>query len=412
MGEKNKKPIDVNTETRARKYALNYKGEIVVFIRAKDDQLKSKHICKQIFDNFKYVSEVTQMNQFKIKIQFNESEKNNQKKISETVREEAEISMDDSDRIKAIKEANLLANSSMANCHIYIPAKYSEVQGVISWPIGQDIEDFVSKGRGKFNNSAISEVRVVETFRLKKKLSETSSELEETSIVIVTFEGNLLPNKLRMENLIIPVREYHRREMFCESCKRYGHTKKFCNNKKLERPTFLCMQCKINDHIGGSKNCPRRKILEKKHSMTLKKLRQRTYAEMLKELDPTATAHEKSADVTAPSMSFPTRKEETEAKRTKKQVITTNRSQSVNKPQKQATNKYPPGFKKQNDTQIPALDETSQAIVEGLKDFMNNLNVPPTIQQLILAYVLPHIDTFIQKITDTFSRKIMELFSK
>lgn len=413
MGESSSMCSENNTVTRVRKYAINYRGEIIVFIRAKSEALKSKSIYKQLFDNFKYVSEVTQMNQHKIKVVFNESEKNNKKQTSEKILREAKICASDSDRVKAIKEANALAKCPIDNCHIYIPAKYSEVQGVISWPIGQDVDDFLSSGRGKFNNPSMSELKVIETFRLKKKASDGSSNLEETSIVIVTFEGNLLPNKLALENLIIPVREYKRREMYCESCKRYGHTKKMCNNKEVETPTHLCVQCKSNNHLGGSKECPRRTILEKKRAMTLKKLRQRTYAEMLKELDPNGDAQESPATST-PSMNFPTRKEEAELKRNKKQEKVTQKQTQVQKTPKSSTqnNKYPPGFQKLSNSQAQSqnqeYDETTKSIIEGLKDIMDDLNVPTSIQQLIVTYAAPYIDKFINKSIDTIVKKFNE----
>lgn len=413
MGESSAMCIDKNIETRVRKYAFNYKGEIVVFIRAKDEPLKSKRIYKYLFDHFKYVSEVTQMNQHKIKVVFNESEKNNNKQTNEKIKREANFCESDTDRVKAIKEANALCKISIDSCHIYIPAKYAEIQGVISWPTGQDVKDFLVCGRGKFNNTAMSAAKVIETFRLMKKASDGSNKLEETSIVIVTFEGNLLPNKLALENLIIPVREYKRREMFCEACKKYGHTKKFCNNKKLEHPAYLCMQCKSNNHIGGSKQCPRRITLEKKRAMTLKKLQQRTYAELLKELDPAGNAHELPTTTVTP-LTFQSRKEEAEQKRSKKQERVTQNQPQVSKPQKSTANKYPPGFQKKDDTQtqsqIQEFDETTKAIIEGLKGIMNDLNIPPPIQQIIVTYVAPHIEKLINNCIDMLTKKLMGAF--
>lgn len=225
-----------STQTRVRKYSLNYRGEIVVLIRAKEkeDSLQSRKLFKHIFESFKYTSKVTQVNQHKIKVEFHEREKDNNKNTNDVIKREAGISIDDDERTQAIKEANILVKRGLEHCHVYIPAKYSEVQGVISWPIGEDTTDFLPSSKGIFNNSMINEVELIDIVRLKKKSSEASNvqQLENTSIVIVTFEGVLLPDKLKYDRMIIPVREYRRREMFCVNCKRYGHTQKFCNNKK------------------------------------------------------------------------------------------------------------------------------------------------------------------------------------
>jgi hypothetical protein len=37
----------------------------------------------------------------------------------------------------------------------------------------------------------------------------------------ITFEGKLLPDYVAVGNLLIPVRMYTRKAMFCEKCNRY-----------------------------------------------------------------------------------------------------------------------------------------------------------------------------------------------
>lgn len=394
--------IDNQRETRVRQYANTYKGEIVVFIHSESDKgINSRKIYEQIFKNYKYVSQVTLVNVHKIKVVFDESANKNNDASGAT---NSKIS----DREKAVKEANELARSKIGNCHVYIPANFSEVQGVISWPIGQETQDFVSEGKGKFNSVLIREVQVLEALRLKRKASDDT--LEDTSIVIITFEGNLLPNRLQIENMLIPVREYRRREMFCENCKKYSHTKKFCNNKKLEKPAYLCVQCQSNDHIGGSNQCPRRKVLERKHAQTLKKLRQRTYAEMLKELDPAGEAHETPDNVTIAPFSFPSRKEEVAAKNQAMKASTSApKTPSVPKQQSQVLpNKYPPGFqKKPPNPPKEEPDEFSKSLIEFLQSVMNDLNVPAALQDIICNYATPYITRFLQKLTDTITNKLL-----
>lgn len=385
---------DSEKETRIRKYPKDYKGEIVVFIHAAGDGLKPKLIYKPLFNNFECISEVTVVNKNKMKVLFSEKE----------------------NRKKSIEEANTLAEAKLKNCHCYIPAKYVEVQGVVSWPINENFDDFVASGKGKFRNPLMKDVKVLDSVRLKKKANVASSvqELEDTSIVIITFEGNLLPDKLVLEKMIVPIREYRRREMFCLNCGKYGHTQKMCNNKKLVNPTYLCMQCKLNDHIGGSIQCPRRKTLEKKHALTMRKLRQRTFAEMLKELDPVGDVLETQVDSTVPPLNFPTRKEEVAQKQTKKLQTVANKPPCSQKPQKapSTSNKYPPGFKKTNEPRLEKFDDLTITIINGFKSLMNDFNVPQELQQIIVTCAAPHINRFLNKLQDSFQKKMSELFLK
>lgn len=52
--------------------------------------------------------------------------------------------------------------------------------------------------------------------------------------------------------------------------------------------------------------------------MTMRKLRKRTFAEMLKELDPAGNVHENPVEATTSQVSFPTRKEKVASKQAKK----------------------------------------------------------------------------------------------
>jgi hypothetical protein len=378
MVEKNK--------TRIRQYANNYKGEIIVLIHAAGDGLHTKSIYKHLFGQYKFITHITLVNKNKIKVLFGEKE----------------------NRLAAIKEANSLAKCGVNSCNVYIPAKFVEVQGVVSWPVQEKIDEFTSHGKGKFRNSNISEVKVLDSIRLKRKANVASSEqiLEDTSIVIVTFQGNLLPDTLELDRMLIPVREYRRREMFCENCRFYGHTKKYCNNKKLDHPTYLCIPCQTNNHLGGSNQCPRRKVLEHKHIMTMRKLRKRTFAEILQEIDPEAQVHEAPATITAAPMSFPTRRQEVAQKHAKKSEAVFHQPQKISKSTKstQQSNKYPPGFKKPG-------TQTNNQYSTILKTSLNDTNLPPWLQEIIETYVVPYIDELVEKFIDHCKEKMFELFS-
>lgn len=142
MDEKNEKNV------RTRFYGKDYKGELIVFIHASGEGLKAEAIYKTLFKNFKHITQVTLVNKNKIKVLFDGGDK----------------------RKEAIEEANTLAECDINNCSVYIPAKLVEVQGVISWPISEKIDEFVKNAKGKFKNPQLNNLRVLDSIRLKKKI--------------------------------------------------------------------------------------------------------------------------------------------------------------------------------------------------------------------------------------------------
>lgn len=193
-------------------------------------------------------------------------------------------------------------------------------------------------------------------------------------------------------------------------------TLEFVSTQKIIRVKLLYLsiqekiiQCKSNDHLGGSIQCPTRKVLEKMHLMTMRKLRKRTFAEMLKELDPAGNVHENPVEATTSQVSFPTRKEKVASKQAKKsqQVI----AQRPTKPSKATSpaNKYPPGFKKP-ETRNQQSSSFSSSCIESIKTLLNDLHVPPALQQCIINYATPYIDNFIKIFTDSFENQLNKMF--
>jgi hypothetical protein len=204
---------------------------------------------------------------------------------------------------------------------------------------------------------------------------------------------------------VIPVRAFRRREMFCKNCKKFGHTEKRCNNKKLNSEEFKCHPCKSNDHENGSITCPRRKIIEARRFKIEKKLRQRTYAEILKELDPTNTMPgEIPPSVVVTPLVLPSRKQSSEWKKKKKEPADKPAAKSEKKsPQTlPSTSKgLPPGLRKAEDKEESFTD----SIMEFVKSVMDDMKVPEAIQQIIIFYSTPYLEKFFTKCTDTFMQK-------
>ena len=59
-----------------------------------------------------------------------------------------------------------------------------------------------------------------------------------TSVVRVTFPGQIIPERIEIEGLLLRTREFRRRVMFCDNCLKYNHTSKLCNNKQNLQKVF------------------------------------------------------------------------------------------------------------------------------------------------------------------------------
>lgn len=430
MGNESEMDVDVNSSARIRQYPVGHNGPYIVIIRRKELPLESKKINKYVFTRFKHVQKITQENEHKIKIVF--GEKNEKSAIvvanssgdditgaSALIEEDVAMSVREKklleEKLKcaeksAREEANELPKYEEWNkkYFVYIPEKLVETKAVISWPVGSDVnemtEDFCT---GKFSNPSLSDVKVLEAVRLKKKSNEATNAMEETGTVIVTFEGLLLPKWLNFDKMLIPVREFRARQMYCENCHRYNHTKSRCNNKKLTPPAEIkCMQCNSNDHEGGSKECPKRKLLEKKVQQTTRQMRKKTYAEMLRELDPNSVMpNEISADIVVTPMQFPSRRTQATKRRQQQDSGPSESPQRKKKPPRDTstTQDLPPGFQRVTEKK----DEFADMIVNIILSMVKKMNLPTVVMQLIETYAPP----FIYQIVESFTNTVKENFN-
>lgn len=430
MGNNEEMEVDaLNSSVRVRQYPEGHNGPYVVIIRRKDVPLESKKINKYVFSRFKHVLKVSQENEHKIKIIFGEKKCQNEKIAQVQQNAEAlgddnendicEIVMTEIEKKKLIEkkivtqsardEANSLPKYAEWNkkYYVYIPEKLVETKGVISWPVGNDVKDIIDEcSTGKFSSPILGEVKVLEAVRLKRKTENASSDvMEDTGTVIVTFEGLLLPKWVNFDQMLIPVREFRAKQMFCKNCHRYNHTEKRCNNKKITPPTQIrCIQCNSNEHDGGSKECPKRKFLEKRVQQTTRQMRKKTYAEMLKELDPNGVMpNERANEDSYPPMVFPSRKS-LAAKR--KQQADPHSSESPQRKKKSPNNSQqssPPGFSRQ--TEVEEQNEFAEMIMSYIKSMVDDMNLPPFFMQFIDRNIIPFIHKQIVKITNSMLEK-------
>lgn len=271
MGEERKEKVvdvemtNIEKSARVRQYPKNNKGPYVVIIRTVkgNHSLEVKSITKYLYEKYNFIEKI-EVSEHKMRVIFSESAM-------------PIISAPDGTQMSFSKnardEANELAKYQNVKYRVYIPEKYVEVKGVISWAKEESISDFASNGKGIFMHTGIGDVKVLEAVRLMKKSVEVEEatniqkepKLENTGLVILTFEGLLLPNKFQLDGLLTSVREFKPKQMFCKHCLKFNHTEKYCNNKKvIPAENNVCMHCNSEEHESGSLKCPRRKILEKK----------------------------------------------------------------------------------------------------------------------------------------------------
>ena len=181
-------------------------------------------------------------------------------------------------------EANSLRHCEIFNkiYRVYIPEKLVEVMGCITWACSENISELIEVGQRKFKNDLFAPVEILDATRFEKVVDGRIK----TSVVRVTFEGLVLTEQVCFYGPLIPVRVFRRRQMFRKSCLNYNHTESHSNNKPKTTPTFTCIHCKTDEHKSGDKDCPRRKLLEKRENERTKAVQRRIYAEMLQILDP------------------------------------------------------------------------------------------------------------------------------
>ena len=79
----------------------------------------------------------------------------------------------------------------------------------------------------------------MEVSRLSMRTTDESGIVKyvPTPSVKIYFPGKVLPNYVEVEKLLIPLRPFSKKAMFCDRCLRFNHTSKFCSSKPV------CAKC-------------------------------------------------------------------------------------------------------------------------------------------------------------------------
>lgn len=229
-----------NAVPRVRQYPASAKGPYTVYIRERSAQMKPIKFAVYINNHYKSV-ELVKHNHNKIRVV-----------------------------LKELCDANRLVNDEVFHeYYVYIPADLVEIAGIIRHDELCDLnttQELIEHGKGKHGNVRLDSVNIVEAQRLMRMNDDNVRVL--TNSVKITFEGVVLPKYLDIGGLLVHVRPFHAKAMFCTTCQIFGHTSKFCNrNPKCARclgphttsacPTPkdpICPYCNTQ-HTEGRNNC-------------------------------------------------------------------------------------------------------------------------------------------------------------
>lgn len=181
------------------------------------------------------------------------------------------------DRIRVVfterADANALCHDEFFRFYVVsIPADLVEIVGAISYSDLCDINDVAEikrLGKGRFSNPLLPPCAILDAQLLTRKSSPSNTPTSSDTIK-VTFAGRVLPKYVLFEGLIVHVRQFFQKPMFCDRCQLFGHTDKFCKrNPKCAHcagahmttecsdsraQSTLCCYC-LTSHDGGRTNC-------------------------------------------------------------------------------------------------------------------------------------------------------------
>lgn len=185
--------------------------------------------------------------------------------------------------LKTIVDANNLIKNELLqqeDLKAFIPNNLLVRKGVIKFVDTRFDEDYLV-------DNIKSGCKILAVNRLKRKvINENQTTYVPRQIVVLTFEGNKLPNEVYINSVVCPVEPFIQRVVQCFKCLRFGHVSSQCRsnkplcincsqsidvNHKCEDKDIFCYYCKNHYHKSISKECPyfQKQTQIKKHMSNL-----------------------------------------------------------------------------------------------------------------------------------------------
>ena len=268
---------DTGKTRRVRIYPAGHKGPYYVYIRAtRETHLRHLALSKHLYGKHPKgaVLRITQMNNYKLRVEF----------------------------------SNAAAANNLVQCtddifipyRVYISAEQVEVEGVVYLSVEDCESDLLKYGTGQFREVKIPEVELIDVYRFQKIQRDPNRVMigkTPTPLVRVTFPGSVLPSRVVLDGLLLPVQPYRKKAMLCENCLHTGHTKAFCVVKpkcakcgsqhntrdcQLKEKSNKCFVCGTNHNPEERSKCPKISQATTHKNQQMKKKLSLSYAEALK----------------------------------------------------------------------------------------------------------------------------------
>lgn len=171
--------------------------------------------------------------------------------------------------LKSAFDANVLINNKQLEnekLRAFIPNHLVERKGLI-----RSVDTYFNEEYIK--NNIESSSPVVDVKRINRKIQTDGSEKWiPRQLVIVTFEGNILPSYVVINSVHFAVEPYISKVIQCYKCLKYGHVSKQCrstktlctncgkeklDNHKCDPKDAFCNYCKDSSHDSTSNKCPK-----------------------------------------------------------------------------------------------------------------------------------------------------------
>lgn len=160
-----------------------------------------------------------------------------------------------------VKHPNLISE----NLKAYIPNHLLETKGIIRGVDTQYDPEYLSE-------NIECQSKVLNIKRLHRRVeSDGKVEFKPKQMILVTFEGNILPNQVAVNRVFFAVEQFIGRVTQCFKCLKFGHISKQCKssrticincgsdkfeNHNCEAKDKFCIHCEISGHVSVDKSCP------------------------------------------------------------------------------------------------------------------------------------------------------------